>query len=130
MVQDKGNIARAREGGGAMANANTKKYLASEKYSAIRKDLLDQLERNGTVGKYYTDLIEDYMSFWVDKCLLIDDIQSRGVVVTYNNGGGQSGKKRNDSIADKIKVNVQMLNILNALGIKPAQADGGDDDPL
>lgn len=113
-----------------MANAKTKQYLESERYQEIKQDLLDQLERNGTVGKYYTDLVEDYMSFWVDKSLLTDDIQSRGVVVTYNNGGGQSGKKRNDSIADKIKVNVQMLNILNALGIKPAQADGDDDDPL
>ena len=110
--------------------AAVKKYLESEKYDEIRRDLLDQLERNGTCGKYYTDLIEDYMSFWVDKQLLTDDIQARGVVVTYNNGGGQSGKKRNDSIADKIKVNVQMLNILNALGIKPAPADGDDDDPL
>lgn len=113
-----------------MANAKTKKYLESERYMEIRRDLLDQLERNGTVGTYYTDLVEDYMTFWVDKCLLTDDIQSRGVVVTYNNGGGQSGKKRNDSIADKIKVNVQMLNILNALGIKPARTDGDDDDPL
>lgn len=110
--------------------AAVKKYLESEKYDEIRRDLLDQLERNGTCGKYYTDLIEDYMSFWVDKQLLTDDIQARGVVVSYNNGGGQSGKKRNDSIADKIKVNVQMLNILNALGIKPAPADGDDDDPL
>lgn len=113
-----------------MAAAKTKKWLESERYVEIRQDLLDQLERNGTVGKYYTDLVEDYMSFWVDKCLLTEDIQSRGVVVTYNNGGGQSGKKRNDSIADKIKVNVQMLNILNALGIKPTQSDGEDDDPL
>lgn len=113
-----------------MAAAKTKKWLESERYAEIRQDLLDQLERNGTVGKYYTDLVEDYMSFWVDKCLLTEDIQSRGVVVTYNNGGGQSGKKRNDSIADKIKVNVQMLNILNALGIKPTQSDGEDDDPL
>ena len=110
--------------------AAVKKYMESEKYDEIRRDLLDQLERNGTCGKYYTDLVEDYMSFWVDKQLLTDDIQARGVVVTYNNGGGQSGKKRNDSIADKIKVNVQMLNILNALGIKPAPADGDDDDPL
>ena len=117
--------------------AAVKKYLESEKYDEIRRDLLDQLERNGTCGKYYTDLVEDYMSFWVDKQLLTDDIQARGVVVTYNNGGGQSGKKRNDSIADKIfsiadkiKVNVQMLNILNAPGIKPAPADGDDDDPL
>ena len=110
--------------------AAVKKYLESEKYDEIRRDLLDQLERNGTCGKYYTDLVEDYMSFWVDKQLVTDDIQARGVVVSYNNGGGQSGKKRNDSIADKIKVNVQMLNILNALGIKPAPADGDDDDLL
>lgn len=102
-------------------------YLESDTYAEIRQDLLDQLARNGTVGKYYADLVEDYMSFWVDKCLLTDDIQTRGVVVTYNNGGGQSGKKRNDSITDKIKVNVQMLNILNALGIRPAQVEGDGD---
>lgn len=113
-----------------MANAKTKKFIESERYEEIKSDLLDQLERNGTVGKYYIDLIDDYMNFWVDKCLLTEDIQQRGVVVTYNNGGGQSGKKRNDSIADKIKVNVQMINILNALGIKPAQSDGDTDDPL
>lgn len=113
-----------------MVRKAAKVYMESERYNKIKRDLLDQLERNGTVGSYYTDLVEDYMSFWVDKCLLTDDIQSRGVVVTYDNGGGQKGKKRNDSIADKIKVSVQMLNILNALGIKPAQADGDDDDPL
>lgn len=114
-----------------MANIKAKKYLESEIYQDIRQDLLDQLERNGTVGKYYVDLVDDYMNFWVDKCLLTDDIQTRGVVVAYNNGGGQKGKKRNDSILDKIKVNVQMLNILNALGIKPSNSDGGDDgDPL
>lgn len=110
-----------------MANAKAKKYLESDCFADIRQDLLDQLERNGTFGKYYADLIEDYMGFWVDKCLLTDDILRRGVTVSYDNGGGQRGCKRNDSIADKIKVNVQMLNILNALGIKPAQVDTSDD---
>ncbi len=113
-----------------MPNAKTKKYLESDKYSEIKADLLDQLERNGTLGKYYTDLVDDYMSFWVDKQLLTDDIQSRGVNVTYNNGGGQTGKKRNDSISDKIKVSVQMLNILNALGIKPTIRESDDDDEM
>lgn len=110
-----------------MASAKTKKYLESDAYRAIKSDLLAQLERKGTTEEYYTDLVNDYMNFWVDKCLLTDDIQKRGVVVTYNNGGGQRGKKRNDSIADKIKVNVQMLNILSALGLKAAQAEG---DPI
>lgn len=112
-----------------MANTKAKKYLECDRYREIEQDLLDQLERNGTVGKYYIDLVRDYMGFWVDKCLLADDIQARGVNVTYDNGGGQKGVKRNDSITDKIKVSVQMLNILNALGIKPSQ-DGGDEDAL
>lgn len=113
-----------------MATAKVKRLLESEAYAAIRADLLDQLERNGTVGKYYADLVDDYMSFWVDKQMLIEDIQRRGVVVSYNNGGGQSGKKRNDSVTDKIKVNAQMLSILNALGLKPSQGGGGEDDAL
>lgn len=113
-----------------MALKKVRELMESESYGRIKQDLLDQLERNGTVGKYYTDLVEDYMSFWVDKQLLIEDIRSRGVVVTYNNGGGQSGKKRNDSIADKIKVNAQMLNILSAIGVKPAQGGDGDGDDL
>lgn len=111
-----------------MANENTKKYIKSKKYKTIKQDLLDQLERNCTVGSYYVDLVEDYMNFWVDKCLLTEDVQERGVCVEYNNGGGQSGTKKNDSIGEKIKVSVQMLNILNALGIKPAQADGDGDE--
>lgn len=113
-----------------MKNPNAKKYLKCEKYKEIKKDLLDQLDRNGTVGKHYDDLINDYMNFWVDKQMLTDDIQERGVTVTYNNGGGQCGVKRNDSIADKIKVNVQMLNILNALNIKPSNGEDEDDDEM
>lgn len=114
-----------------MAITKASKYSGCPLFQGIRQDLLDQLNRNGTAGKFYSDLVEDYMGFWVDKCLLNDDIKSRGVVIPYNNGGGQSGTKRNDSIADKIKVNVQMLNILNALGIKPTQSDGdGENDEM
>ena len=105
-----------------------KKYSDSELFHNIRDDLNNQLERNGTVGKYYADLVDDYMAFWVDKCLLNADIKERGVNVEYNNGGGQTGIKRNDSITDKIKVNAQMLNILAALGIKPAQAEVDGDE--
>lgn len=100
------------------ANAKTKKYLASELYSEIKQDLLDQLERNGTTGKYFIDLVDDYMDMWVTKSLLVDDIQRRGVNVKYNNGGGQSGLKKNDSVETLIKVNAQMLRLLSELGIK------------
>lgn len=109
------------------ANAKTKKYLQSELYQKIKSDLLDQLEINGTTGEYYIDLVGDYMDMWVTKCLLVDDIQKRGVNVKYDNGGGQKGIKKNDSVEQRIKINAQMLKLLSELGIKPSQADGDDD---
>lgn len=92
----------------------------------IKQDLLDQLERNGTAGKYYIDLIDDYMNLWKTKNLLIADIDQRGVVTEYQNGKEQWGHKKNDSIDQLLKVNQQMLKLLDALGIKPAK-QGGDD---
>ena len=50
--------------------------------------------------------------------------------VKYNNGGGQSGYKRNDSVGELNKTNAQMLKLLNELGIKATVADSGDDDEL
>ncbi len=80
-----------------------KELKVSEKYEVIRKDLLDQLDRNGIYGKQFKDLVEDYMSLWIVKNLLIDDIKSRGVSIKWNNGGGQSGYKKNDSV-DKTEI--------------------------
>ena len=118
-------------------NAKTKIYIESNLYEEIQKDLLNQLERNGNTGKYFIDLVKDYMDLWVTKCLLVDDIQRRGVNVKYNNGGGQKGMKKNDSVEQRLKVNAQMLRLLEALGIKwlsesSAKPPGGepDDDVL
>lgn len=117
------------------ANAKTKRILALPLYEEIKKDLLDQLDRNGTVGKYYVDLVADYMDMWVTKCLLVEDIQQRGVTVRYNNGGGQAGRKKNESVEQRMKINAQMLRLLSELGIHPSQVLGvvpsdGDGDEL
>lgn len=111
----------------------SEKYLKFKKkpiYKIIRKDILDQLERNGTIGKYYEDLIEDYMDMWIIKTLLVEDIQNRGVSVKYDNGGGQTGFKKNDSVDQKLKTNAQMVNLLEKLGIKPSTSSDGDGDEL
>jgi len=110
------------------ANAKTKAYIDSDLFSEIKADLLDQLDRNGTTGKYYVDLVSDYMNMWVTKSLLADDIQQRGVNIKYDNGGGQKGTKKNDSVELGIKINAQMLKLLSELGIKPAQSGGDGDD--
>jgi len=98
------------------------------KKSEIKKDLIDQLERNGVFGKHYLDLVNDYMALWEIKNKLIKDIKDRGVSIYWCNGGGQEGYKKNDSIAELNKTNAQMLKILNELGLKATKTDVTDDD--
>ena len=93
----------------------------------IRQDLLDQLERNGTVGKYYIDLVNDYMSLWDAKIDLAADVSSRGAKV-YVETATTRNLKTNDSVPDLLKVNAQMLKILDCIGIKPARTDGDSGD--
>ena len=94
----------------------------------IRQDLLDQLESDGTVGEYYIDLVGDYMSMWDTKNELMEDTAARGAVVEYTSNTGVSNMKRNESIDQQLKVNAQMLKLLDALGIKPST--GGEEDEL
>ncbi len=114
----------------------TQEYLSSLLYEEIQKDLLGQLLKNGADTAFYTDLVHDYLELWVTKCLLEDDIRTRGVTVIYNNGGGQKGRKKNDSVELKIKVTTQMLQILEKLGISVTttlppskeESTGGEED--
>lgn len=96
----------------------------------IKQDLLDQLERNGTTGRHYIDLINDYLDLWETKNMLIRDVNERGVRVEYNNGGGQVGYKKNDSVDQLLKVNQQMLKLLDSLGIKPEQGGDQEDEEM
>lgn len=106
-----------------------KKITRSKAYKEIEKDLKEELEANGTCGKYFEDMVQDYMAFYVTKTLLIKDIQKRGTIVEYNNGGGQKGLKKNESVDMFNKVNAQMLKLLSELGLKANAAGlgGGDD---
>lgn len=90
----------------------------------IKQDLLDQLDRDGTMGKYYVDLVEDYMCLWDAKTKLAADIKKRGAKVEIVTASAVN-IKTNDSISDLLKVNAQMLKILDSLGMKPARMDGG-----
>ncbi len=94
----------------------------------IRQDLLDQLMRVKAVDNYYTDMVHDYIELYRTKKLLLKDIKARGVSVEYCNGGGQSGIKKNDSVDQLLKVNQQMIKILDYLGIKPPKDVPEDDD--
>ena len=60
--------------------------------------------------------------------MLSADVNRNGVFVEYDNGGGQKGRKRNDSLLDEVKISAQMLKIREALGIKDIPSDGEDDE--
>lgn len=99
----------------------------------IRRDLLEQLEHKGALNKYYIDLVNDYLSLWEIKNMLIQDIKKRGVAIpwqTLNKDGEivQSGCKKNESIAELNKTNAQMLKILRELGIKPVPLEPPEED--
>lgn len=108
-------------------NKKSVQPLGNILYEQIREDLLKQLESNGTFGKHYEDLIDDYMALWDIKNRLIQDIRKRGVSVLWNNGK-QEGMKKNDSIPELNKTSAQMLKILSELGLKPIPQEDGYDD--
>lgn len=98
--------------------------MAKIKEKDLKEDLLNQLETNGCLNSYFADLVDDYMNLWKTKNHLQVDIKKRGVQVSYNNGGGQSGVKKNDSVEQQLKVNMQMLKILAYLDLKPTRVEG------
>ncbi len=100
--------------------------MAKGKREEIKADLVSQLEMGGNATEYYLDLVEDYMSLWATKNLLIADIRERGVVVETVSANGTKNQKKNDSVGDLVKLNAQMLKLLDSLGIKPGTIDGGD----
>lgn len=120
-------------GGGQMAEKTEKekafeKILRSKKAKKIKADLIDQLEKSGFDNEFNLDLLDDYMDMYATKQLLVEDIKERGVRVEYDNGGGQKGYKKNDSIEQRLKVNAQMLKLLNELHLTPSDMEGGDPD--
>ena len=102
----------------------------SDKYDEIYNDLKEQLNINDTYNAYTEDLLKDYISLAKTKDELIKDIEERGVTVEYNNGGGQTGYKKNDSVSEVPKINKQMTLLLAFLGISPSKKvkEDGDSD--
>lgn len=92
----------------------------------IRQDLLDQLERNGMVGGYCRDMVDDYMELWDISKALAKDIKERGVTIESELADGRCKRVKNESVGELLKTNAQMLKILDSLELKAVQ--GGDED--
>ena len=86
--------------------------------TTLRRSLIEQLEKKGNNIPVFISLVDNYMELFNTMNGLQKDIKKRGVVVSWDNGGGQKGVKKNDSIDQLNKTSAQMLKILKELGIK------------
>lgn len=101
---------------------------SSEQYSKLKTSLVTQIsDSSGNAPEYYLDMIDNYMALWVTAKMLQADIESRGVTVKWDNGGGQKGVKKNDSVAELNKTIQQMSKLLESLGLKPTDMVSGSD---
>lgn len=115
-----------RERGVVMSWISDKKLKTAQKI--IRDDLISQLEAKGQNTSYYRDLVNDYIVMLKTRDRLQQDIDERGTLLEYNNGGGQKGWKKNDSVEQFNKICDRMVKHLDFLGIKPNETVTEDDD--
>lgn len=116
--------------------ANVHKPTKPKRRAKIKQSLMAQLEEMGADVEHFQDLIEDYLILFDIKNQLSSDIDKRGVTVEWRNSSTQKGFKKNDSVSELVKVNAQMLKILQQLEITVREApvsvdemsDGEDDD--
>lgn len=106
-----------------VTNGKIKKYpktikkLNEKDFIGIREDISMQLDNLSKFGKYYDDLVNEYLSLLAIREGLKDDIYEKGVRYVFQNGNGKEQEKANESVTNLIKVEQIMLKIINDLGI-------------
>lgn len=97
---------------------DVKQWEKTAEYKNLKRDMLEDLECRGLVGRQYTAKVNEYMNLWVWFQMLNADVLERGVFVEYQNGANQRGTTENKSLTIATRVAAQMLNIWSALGFK------------
>ncbi len=116
---------------GRTSDTAGKNWRQTKAFRGLRQSMLDDLAARGLVDQAYTDKVEEYMDFWVQRQKLEADIAARGVTVLDAKRGMPV---ENRSVSLSVQVSRQMLAIFTALGLKDdacaASPQGGDDDEL
>lgn len=94
-----------------------------KKQKELKEDLTRELISQEKNKSYYFDLVDQYCEMYAICRALIADIKERGVSISWANGEKQKGYKKNDSISEFNKTNMQMLKILNELGLRGANIE-------
>lgn len=108
-----------------------RKEELENKISTIREDLRNQLLSQNKFGKQFEDMIEDYIFFVNLKEELQYDIKANGIRYRSMTGNGYPTDKPNESVQNLVKINAQMLKILQDLDLKspdeePKEGEGDD----
>lgn len=103
--------------------------MAKISRNSIEKSLKDELKKAEKTGKFYMDLVADYMKLWDLKEELFTDIENRGVVYKDKSSTGVEMQKNNPSTKEVLMVNRQMLQIIKEIGINDTELErfGYDD---
>ena len=116
---------------GKSSAAGEKNWRQTKAFRELRQSMLEDLTARGLVDRAYTDKVEEYMDFWVQRLKLEADIAARGVTVADAKRGMPV---ENRSVSLSVQVSRQMLAIFTALGLKDdacaASPQGDDDDEL
>ncbi len=108
-----------------------RKSAIEEKVETIREDLKTQLLNQSKLGKQFDDMVEDYIFLVKLKEDLQYDIAVNGIRYEAKTGNGYKTDKPNESVQNLLKVNAQMLKILQDLELKapdegPKEGEGDD----
>lgn len=104
-------------------NVKLKKYpktikkLTENDFVLIKEDITNQLENLSKYGKFYDDLVNEYLCLLSIREGLKEDIKNQGIRYKFTNGNGKEQEKANESVASLIKVEQIMLKIVNDLEI-------------
>lgn len=103
--------------------AEKRQYARTKAFAKVRQGLVEELVAQGLDSPLLMDKIDEYMSFWVRRQQLRDDVESRGLFVEDERGR----VSENRSVSLEIQASRQMLAILQTIGIQPRKPSPGYD---
>nr|AHF24090.1 putative terminase small subunit [uncultured bacterium Contig643] len=109
---------------------DTERMRRTKAYKKLRDSLIEQLRKSGNDNDVFLDMVEDYMAMYITKEMCKKDVEMRGVTVTSTGSQGQKITKKNDNIDSILKINQQMIKLLDKLGIDPDAGEDPDDDEM
>lgn len=93
----------------------------------IKTDLMKKLALDKKTQSYWSDLVNDYLTFWEIKEKLKTEIERKGAMITIKNGS-QIFRKKSDAVVELPKIHKRMTDILEVLAINEDEVINPDEE--